>query len=617
MSFNVTQCPACESTFNTNSRVLAAAAGRVRCGACLNVFEAIDNFLLPEETDAADGQDESVFVGNDPQEFFDPSSFLTRSALREPPESGPIIPESLDEQDLHQELEQTEVVNEDFFASVAEELQEQEEEPEAGITIQQEEPQPKLPESLTASLEDNPALEDSIDEVFEREILDSFAEQPEQLDQSPTQGPLATGNQTQSEAEIEPEADVAEHPVPQQEESYLNVGLSASFTFNHGAPPEVRIGDQGSDSVPEKEPEETIEDWAADENEDAPRGEEADERTSESPAEPNTQSGDEAQYSEAVQSAEPAVSMEPDSHVDSRSDSGLDAEPYMHNEVEETELEQSESTGEPSEEAPQVFAEPDVQVVPDEAEIEQEAFTAERAAEQEPETPNEEEQEEQEELRTDQADADEEEDSDSTEAIRARALEAELSDEEALEAIPKENLAALGSMSTPLELLSRKESRLLRSTLLFLSILILGGLLSAQYLWQRMDLYSQLAQLRPLYEFACGYLDCELPDYADIDAIRSENLTVQSHPTLDNGLLVNTVIRNTAPVEQPFPILILSFNSAENSVVALREFTSDEYLDEGLRSITMMPAGTPVQISLALIDPGPGAVNYTLAFRWP
>ena len=83
MSFNVTQCPACESTFNTNSRVLAAAAGKVRCGACLNVFEAIDNFLIPEEADAAPDQDESVFVGNDPQAFFDPSSFLTRSALSE------------------------------------------------------------------------------------------------------------------------------------------------------------------------------------------------------------------------------------------------------------------------------------------------------------------------------------------------------------------------------------------------------------------------------------------------------------------------------------------------------------------------------------------------------
>ena len=132
-----------------------------------------------------------------------------------------------------------------------------------------------------------------------------------------------------------------------------------------------------------------------------------------------------------------------------------------------------------------------------------------------------------------------------------------------------------------------------------------------------MELYSQLPQLRPLYEVACGYLDCELPVYTDIDSIRSENLTVQTHPTFANGLMVNTVIRNTAAFEQPFPILILSFNSAENNVIALREFTAAEYLDPGLRSVRSMPALTPVQIGLAIMDPGPEAVNYTLAFRWP
>ena len=206
---------------------------------------------------------------------------------------------------------------------------------------------------------------------------------------------------------------------------------------------------------------------------------------------------------------------------------------------------------------------------------------------------------------------------DSTQAIRARALEAELSDGEELEAIPRENLAALGSMSAPVELLARKESHLLRSTLLFLSILLLGGLLSSQYLWQRMERYSQLPQLRPKYEVACTYLKCALPQYTDIDSIRSENLTVQTHPTLANGLMVNTIIRNAAEFEQPFPILILSFNSVENSVIALREFTSAEYLNPELRSIQAIPAKTPVQIGLAIMDPGPEAVNYTLAFRWP
>ena len=172
-------------------------------------------------------------------------------------------------------------------------------------------------------------------------------------------------------------------------------------------------------------------------------------------------------------------------------------------------------------------------------------------------------------------------------------------------------------MSPPVEFLAGKDSRILRSSLLLLSIVFLGALLSGQYLWQRMELYSQLPQLRGAYEAACTWLGCELPEYRAIDAIRSENLSVQSHPTFENGLMVNTVIRNSAAFEQPFPILILSFNSAQNSIVALREFSADEYLDPGLRSTRMMPPMTPVQIGIEIMDPGPLAVNYTLAFRFP
>ncbi|MEQ8956066.1 MAG: hypothetical protein RL120_18200, partial [Gammaproteobacteria bacterium] len=84
MAFHVTRCPGCDSTFNTNPAVLAAAAGRVRCGACLTVFEAVDNFVAPDPAlQEEDGG--SVFVSNDPADYFDPSRFLTRRALQEPP----------------------------------------------------------------------------------------------------------------------------------------------------------------------------------------------------------------------------------------------------------------------------------------------------------------------------------------------------------------------------------------------------------------------------------------------------------------------------------------------------------------------------------------------------
>ena len=88
MAFQVTQCPSCESTFNTNPQLLNMAAGKVRCGACLSVFLAAENFVESDLETADSSEQESVFVGHDPGDFFDPSSFLTRSSLLETADSA-------------------------------------------------------------------------------------------------------------------------------------------------------------------------------------------------------------------------------------------------------------------------------------------------------------------------------------------------------------------------------------------------------------------------------------------------------------------------------------------------------------------------------------------------
>ena len=592
MSFNVTQCPACESTFNTNSRVLAAAAGKVRCGACLNVFEAIDNFLITDEADAAPDQDESVFVGNDPQEFFDPSSFLTRSALRETHDDEPI-----DEQNLHQELEKSETVSEDFFATAAGELQERTEAPAVENRHEDEDPPIDQPEPLKASI-----ANENIDEEFEDEILDSFVAEETDAHELIEDDPADSS----SEERIEPEIELADTEDKQIEskEPFVGIELSASFTFDPRRPPEMRIREPKVGSTPDQETASKQPGYPSVAG-DAEPVKTPLLATQEEVPEPDVQAADDTVWPQMNEE----VAAPPTNDEATQS--------FAADEEEETTRE-SLPTAE-SNALPELIADPatdnenlgvDSESPSDETDdihslAEQEELASESIPKVEEPT-----------IEATQT-SDRVIDEDSAQAIRARVLEAELSDEEALEAIPRENLTALGSMSTPVELLARKESRLLRSALLFLSILLLGGLLSSQYLWQRMELYSQLPQLRPKYEVACTYLKCALPQYTDIDSIRSENLTVQTHPTLANGLMVNTVIRNSAEFEQPFPILILSFNSVENSVIALREFTSAEYLDPGLRSTQAMPANTPVQIRLAIMDPGPEAVNYTLAFRWP
>ena len=670
MSFNVTQCPACESTFNTNSRVLNAAAGKVRCGACLNVFEAIDHFLLPDADDETTLEHgESVFVGNNPQEFFDPSRFLTRSALTEPSNNESTAIETVDEQDLHDKLERSEAVSEDFFATVAGELHSNHDTQklsaiEAKLGSENDDPPLEQPDQATEQVAD--AI---IDERFEEEILDSFDAQAQTTPEQPT--PDETEQTTDTEAsfsaaaepdlETDPEQqhrinedlienegevgqETTENFAAQQspsinDRSFTGIELSASFSFDPRLAARTKQDDiedntqPDSESIQEQEEQseavardkerleqneeqflnavsEELEQNSLPEN-DAPQSDNRDSpaeylSADDSPGETEAQNPDvlsddtpELFLPKEVASEPAATDLEV---TDEDNSSRIDLS-SVANSSSEADI-QREDIAAP-EEGVHTNTEPRAAAELIEGSVEAEAQAAEIALTEQAAS-----------IATEQA-LKTELDEDSTEAIRARALETELNDEQALEAIPQENLAALGAMSTPLELLSRKESRLLRNALLSLSIVILSGLLSGQYLWRHKDLYSQLPQLRPLYEQACTMLDCDLPDYTDIDSIRSENLTVQTHPTFTNGLMVNTIIRNTAAFDQPFPLLILSFNSAVNNVIALREFSPSEYLESGLRSVQSMPPTTPIQIGLAIMDPGPEAVNYTLAFRWP
>lgn len=670
MSFNVTQCPTCESTFNTNSRVLNAAAGKVRCGACLNVFEAIDHFLLPDADDETTLEHgESVFVGNNPQEFFDPSRFLTRSALTEPSNNESTAIETVDEQDLHDKLERSEGVSEDFFATVAGELHSNHDTQklsaiEAKLGSENDDPPLEQPDQATEQVAD--AI---IDERFEEEILDSFDAQAQTTPEQPT--PDETEQTTDTEAsfsaaaepdlETDPEQqhrinedlienegevgqETTENFAAQQspsinDRSFTGIELSASFSFDPRLAARTKQDDiedntqPDSESIQEQEEQseavardkerleqneeqflnavsEELEQNSLPEN-DAPQSDNRDSpaeylSADDSPGETEAQNPDvlsddtpELFLPKEVASEPAATNLEV---TDEDNSSRIDLS-SVANSSSEADI-QREDIAAP-EEGVHTDTEPRAAAELIEGSVEAEAQAAEIALTEQAAS-----------IATEQA-LKTELDEDSTEAIRARALETELNDEQALEAIPQENLAALGAMSTPLELLSRKESRLLRNALLSLSIVILSGLLSGQYLWRHKDLYSQLPQLRPLYEQACTMLDCDLPDYTDIDSIRSENLTVRTHPTFTNGLMVNTIIRNTAAFDQPFPLLILSFNSAANNVIALREFSPSEYLESGLRSVQSMPPTTPIQIGLAIMDPGPEAVNYTLAFRWP
>lgn len=139
-------------------------------------------------------------------------------------------------------------------------------------------------------------------------------------------------------------------------------------------------------------------------------------------------------------------------------------------------------------------------------------------------------------------------------------------------------------------------------------------LLTLQFAWFNRNTLSLLSALRPAYVMTCHLLSCKLPPMVNIDAIRSIDLVVRSHPDQNNALQIDAIIINEAGHPQPFPNLKLTFSDINGRLVANRTFTPSEYLGGELAGSDEMPAAQPVRLGLEIIDPGKQAVNYQLTF---
>jgi hypothetical protein len=88
------------------------------------------------------------------------------------------------------------------------------------------------------------------------------------------------------------------------------------------------------------------------------------------------------------------------------------------------------------------------------------------------------------------------------------------------------------------------------------------------------------------------------------------NLVVRAHPDAENALLVDAIILNKAPFEQPFTDLVLAFTDLDEKPIASRRFTPKEYLGGELAGKEFMPRNQPIHLTLELVDPGSEAINY-------
>ncbi|HWV15739.1 MAG TPA: DUF3426 domain-containing protein [Cellvibrio sp.] len=134
--------------------------------------------------------------------------------------------------------------------------------------------------------------------------------------------------------------------------------------------------------------------------------------------------------------------------------------------------------------------------------------------------------------------------------------------------------------------------------------------LITQIAYFKFDYLSRIEPYRSAYLWLCPVFNCTLPSLVDTSQIKPYQLILRNHPSAANAFIVDVMIRNDAPFEQPFPDLILVFSTIDNTPVASRRFTPQEYLAGEASGRKHMGSRQPFHITLELSRPAPEAVNY-------
>ncbi len=139
-------------------------------------------------------------------------------------------------------------------------------------------------------------------------------------------------------------------------------------------------------------------------------------------------------------------------------------------------------------------------------------------------------------------------------------------------------------------------------------------MLGQTILFRSYQLANQFPGLASALGSMCETVPCRYSGSTDVSRIELINRNVRSHPTQKNALLISTAFKNTADFDQPYPTIAIKLSDLSGHIVATRYFTPQEYLEGLYNKFLLMESGTPVHVTLAVLDPGDDAINFEFSF---
>ena len=148
-----------------------------------------------------------------------------------------------------------------------------------------------------------------------------------------------------------------------------------------------------------------------------------------------------------------------------------------------------------------------------------------------------------------------------------------------------------------------------------LGALLLIVAIAAQLAWFNRDyLLRQYPEIMPWAKQICERLGCDLLRQRNVSAIEILNRDVRLHPIYTDSLLVNATMANRSDSIQPFPRIQFTLFDTNGQMVAFREFTPGEYLDDSIAINDGMQPEQPVHFVLEVTGPTNSAVSFEFRF---
>lgn len=162
--------------------------------------------------------------------------------------------------------------------------------------------------------------------------------------------------------------------------------------------------------------------------------------------------------------------------------------------------------------------------------------------------------------------------------------------------------------------LTAPRRRRMRKALSVFVGLLLAIVLAAQLAWFERDKLLSQSRSRDIIERACDLLNCTPPEWRDPSKFEILQRSLVPKPGQPGVLVLEGQFINQAEVPQPLPILQLTFLDGNEKLLARRRLQPGEYLASPTLDGQLAAPKEVFTIDLALVDPGPQATGFELAF---